>query len=306
VLRAEAWRGCGLPTDPARLAVLMGVPRADVDRVWAVVGAQFVERDGRYVLPFLEAQREKHQALRDRNAENGKHGGRPPKPDKPTGKPTENPDETQWVSDGFPKVNPDESSSTFSLPVVEESSVGAHAHEADATVRPDRPGELPRDVVTGVVVGDIAHAAVLFTAAVNRGLRETHGEQPHPLRHNAQHAYAEKLLAAGVDEAWARDWLYHRARSNTRADNQPGSLAFFVTWCIKAWRKRVAEEASKQHADALVVGADPEPRAQPAQPGTGVVPFAPPAPRPTRTDRVVERSLQGSLSAIARYKGRTA
>jgi hypothetical protein len=298
VLRAEAWRGCGLPTDPARLAVLMGVPRADVDRVWAVVGAQFVERDGRYVLPFLEAQREKHQALRERNAQNGQHGGRPRKPAPP---PPEPPEETQKKPSGLSETNPDESSSSCSLRVSNSLPASLPARVESAASQQVRPAtEQDVAAITGVLIGDIAGAALLWTIAMNRGVTEAHGEQPVPIRHDGQLEAAETLLGAGVDVAWGANWLYHRAKRSTRR-SIPRSLAYLARGLREAWADHLADRTQREHAAAFVPGEPTESRA--VVPAGDASRFA---PRPTRTDRVVERSLQGSLSAIARYKGRTA
>jgi hypothetical protein len=177
---------------------------------------------------------------------------------------------------------------------------GSDARDDRRDVRPANP---PTDVVSiaGVVVGDIAAAAVHWTAALNRGVRESKfGEQPYPIRHTTQHEAAERVLAAGVDVQWGGDWLYERAQATKDRRRIPHSLAYLADALIDAWRAKLEADDATTRADAFT----------PPAPGTAVAlrdaGRATLAPRPTRTDRVVERSLQGSLSAIARYKGRTA
>jgi hypothetical protein len=244
--------------------------------------------------------------IRRIRAEAGAKGGNPALLQKPKPTPPDDGEETPEVADLVNQTgnqNPTPSSASAVADVDGMSVRGAT--RSDATVRPDRPGEPPRDVVTGVVVGDIAAAAVLFTAAVNRGISETHGEQPLPLRHDAQHAYAERLLGAGVDVTWARDWLYHRAKHNTHADNLPGSLAYFVAWCTKAWRRRVAADVAKQQAAGFTPGADPEPARTLDTPGTAVAlrdtgrATHPPARFPSAAERLSQRSRENTRVALA-------
>jgi uncharacterized protein YdaU (DUF1376 family) len=87
-------------------------------RAWRKVGESFVERDGRYFNPRLDAEREKQREYSERMSENGKKGGRP----KAVGKPR--------VSRGKADVKPNESIS-ISTSTTNTTSTKASAAGAD-------------------------------------------------------------------------------------------------------------------------------------------------------------------------------
>lgn len=158
-------------------------------------------------------------------------------------------------------------------------------------IRPTEPGGGA--VLAGTVVGDIAGAAVLFTAALNRGVTTTHGEQPVPVRHDGQLGAAEAILEAGVAPQWAADWLYHRA-SRSASDKLPRSLRYLSDACIAAWRAHLADADATRHAAAFLPGADPAP----PPPATRNV-FAP-------RESLADQARASALRAARRYTQRPA
>jgi uncharacterized protein YdaU (DUF1376 family) len=58
-LALYAWREMGLPGDHARIAKILRMTKRQFDASWAAIGGRFVLRDGRYVLPWQEDERQK-------------------------------------------------------------------------------------------------------------------------------------------------------------------------------------------------------------------------------------------------------
>lgn len=75
--------------------------------------------------------------------ENGKKGGRPPKQ-----KPSDNPDKTQWVSDGFPNQNPDESGVKPPNPITQTQTTNSVPDGTGGTP----PGVEPADALFQIAV----------------------------------------------------------------------------------------------------------------------------------------------------------
>lgn len=79
LLLSYNWELKTLPTRRELLARLLRISPRKFDAIWATIGEQFVERDGSYVNPRLELERENQKAYSAAMSENGKLGGRPPK-----------------------------------------------------------------------------------------------------------------------------------------------------------------------------------------------------------------------------------
>lgn len=71
------WIDDTLPTSPAALARLVGVPQAHFARLWPAIAPCFKEKSGRLIHPRLERERAAQAAYRAKQADNGKKGGRP-------------------------------------------------------------------------------------------------------------------------------------------------------------------------------------------------------------------------------------
>lgn len=111
-----------------------------------------------------------------------------------------------------------------------------HTREGGDAEPPRRPAPRPAEpALAGTAIGDPARSAIAFCAAINRGIRDTHGESCTPLRYPAQLEATERILAAGVPTGWAADWLYRRAAASS-ADNVPRSLRYLADAVIQAWR----------------------------------------------------------------------
>lgn len=108
-LLCHAWLAHGLPNDHAQIARYVRLSTSRLKRLWAgPLGECFVLKGGRLVNPKQERIRADLFAFIDKQAANGRRGGRPRKP---TDNPNTNPNETQTLA----TENPNESSSVFSL-----------------------------------------------------------------------------------------------------------------------------------------------------------------------------------------------
>lgn len=154
--------------------------------------------------------------------------------------------------------------------------VGPHSTARDETEIVAAAGLRVRDdgEVDGSPIADLRVTAEQLTSAVNRGIADAHGESTRPLRAPAQLAVVEAWLAVRptIDMAWARQWLYDRARSSP-ARNKPGSLAY--------WRDALPEAWDAHQAQQMALSFEPAPG---VVPGVAVVPLSP-ARRPTGAGR---------------------
>lgn len=263
-LRALAWRDGGLPTDPARLAVTLGVKPKDFARLWAVVGAPFVERDGRYVLPPLETQRQRQAERRDRNAQNGQRGGRPPAPKNPPGSPNGTHEATQKEPSGLAKPNPDERL------VVAVAVASTPAASPPSPARAELLEALPPDYAADVDTLLTRVPPDSQTAWLRKLLGTIRPTSGGAARRPADVGEAIRdFNANGADPRWKLFAGYLR-----EVGPPPPTLA-------------MVPATNGQHSPAPNGGLN----------GTN-------GHRPTRTDRVVERSIQGTAAALAALKGR--
>ena len=77
-LLCHAWREGSIPSELSEIARLVREPVHSLKRLWAHVAPCFRARsDGRLIQPRLEETRQKQIAHREKQAENGKQGGRP-------------------------------------------------------------------------------------------------------------------------------------------------------------------------------------------------------------------------------------
>jgi len=117
-----AWSSGPLPLDNAKRARLLSVDQAAFPAVWAAIVHLWTETPDGWVNGPLEAQRTAHAEHRERQAENGRKGGRPAvqkNPNETQTKPTDNPPLssglTQTEPNTKPKPNPNESSAFCTL-----------------------------------------------------------------------------------------------------------------------------------------------------------------------------------------------
>lgn len=75
LLLGYQWTLNSLPTDPKRLAKLIGFDPANFDRCWPVVAHKFVEQDGRFYNLKLEHHRANAERISKKRAEAGAKGG---------------------------------------------------------------------------------------------------------------------------------------------------------------------------------------------------------------------------------------
>jgi uncharacterized protein YdaU (DUF1376 family) len=76
-LTCICWNEGSLPADVKSLARLLGIPAGHASRLWQAIAPCFKERDGRLTHPRLEGERKKQAEFRQRQADNGRKGGRP-------------------------------------------------------------------------------------------------------------------------------------------------------------------------------------------------------------------------------------
>lgn len=74
-LLAFDWSLTGLPLEPEKLARLLRISRRKFDAIWATIGEQFPERDGRRYNARLEIERAKQASWREKSAKGGRKGG---------------------------------------------------------------------------------------------------------------------------------------------------------------------------------------------------------------------------------------
>ena len=66
------WNGNGLPADERAIARMVKIPPRTFAKMWAVIGGQFVERDGRLYNPRLDKERAKQAEWREKSSVGGK------------------------------------------------------------------------------------------------------------------------------------------------------------------------------------------------------------------------------------------
>lgn len=104
------WSLNGLPNSIEKLAKICRVSSRRFSNIWLEIADQFAEcEDGRLRNPRLESERYKQLAYSQAMSENGKLGGRPPKPPKTRGLTAAKPTESS------PSPSPNTTTSTLSL-----------------------------------------------------------------------------------------------------------------------------------------------------------------------------------------------
>lgn len=76
-LISVCWLEGTLPSATKALARLLGITDAHMARLWPALAPCFRERQGRLIHPRLERELQKQRDFRDKQAENGRKGGRP-------------------------------------------------------------------------------------------------------------------------------------------------------------------------------------------------------------------------------------
>lgn len=94
ILLSHNWLSGGIPVEPSEIAKIVKMPASRFGKVWAgPLSECFVKRGGRLVNERLEDERRKQIAYRDKQAQNGKKGGRRLTQAFPTANPTLSPRE---------------------------------------------------------------------------------------------------------------------------------------------------------------------------------------------------------------------
>ena len=138
------WQECSLPTDPKRLAIMVGVPHKAFLRFWPAIVPCFVEQGGRLVQPRLEKERAKQVDFRRRQSEAGKASaaGRQPNGNRgsttvqPDQQPNQQPDDNQGATERQPEGNSPSPISGLHFPV---SDLQSPVSEGDARARRGSP-----------------------------------------------------------------------------------------------------------------------------------------------------------------------
>jgi uncharacterized protein YdaU (DUF1376 family) len=73
-LLCHAWDHEGIPTDERRLARILGVNKADFDRIWPIVKPKFEQRGDTFINPRMEKVRREQSEYRERQREAGIKG----------------------------------------------------------------------------------------------------------------------------------------------------------------------------------------------------------------------------------------
>ena len=73
----QQWLNGSLPGDPEAIRAILHLDKETFEKAWVKVGLCFELIDGRFVNPRLAREREKRLQFREKQAENGKLGGRP-------------------------------------------------------------------------------------------------------------------------------------------------------------------------------------------------------------------------------------
>ncbi len=111
-LLSNQWvNGC-LPSDLTRLSRIAGCTHEEIKKAWVILGFKFLPKeDGSIYNRKLESVRDEQNRFREKQASNGRQGGRPRK--------TDNPKETQQKPKQNPNNNPKESSSSSTSSIKE-------------------------------------------------------------------------------------------------------------------------------------------------------------------------------------------
>lgn len=128
-LLCVCWQEQSLPMALNRLANMVGSPLSAFHKLWPAIAPCFVEKDGRYVHPRLEKEREKQDHFRRRQSDKGKASATARQP---KGQPESNRGSTGVQPEGQPKPN----SPISYLPTPVQSathSVSARATEPSGT-----------------------------------------------------------------------------------------------------------------------------------------------------------------------------
>jgi uncharacterized protein YdaU (DUF1376 family) len=76
-LLLRAWIEGSIPSEPTRLARMLGIRRQSFDRIWPAIAPCFLEQDGRLIQQRLEQERSRQRERSAVNSAKGKLGGRP-------------------------------------------------------------------------------------------------------------------------------------------------------------------------------------------------------------------------------------
>jgi hypothetical protein len=74
-LEDTCWIDGGIPSDLSMLRIQIGIPQSKFDELWPKISGEFIECDGRLIMPVREADRQRLLSVRTARAEAGKKGG---------------------------------------------------------------------------------------------------------------------------------------------------------------------------------------------------------------------------------------
>jgi uncharacterized protein YdaU (DUF1376 family) len=132
LLMCHAWDNGEVPLGNIHRARIARLTPSRMMRVWVSLETKFRQTGTGFIQPRIERERQKQIEYRERQAANGRNGGRPSKP-KP------NPTLSSGLSQNKPTANPDKSSSVFSLHTSVSSLRSTEDVPASADARSKRP-----------------------------------------------------------------------------------------------------------------------------------------------------------------------
>jgi uncharacterized protein YdaU (DUF1376 family) len=116
------WEKGSIPDDLDSRSRIAGLSRSRMARVWERVKRHYVHIPIGFINKRLERVRQDQIAFRERQAANGRNGGRPPKP-------KNNPGLSSGLSQTEPTRNPNESSSIFCLQSSNKKEASGDVHD---------------------------------------------------------------------------------------------------------------------------------------------------------------------------------
>jgi uncharacterized protein YdaU (DUF1376 family) len=128
-LLCYCWSEGSIYDDPAKLAKFCHVTPSVMRRLWPALAPCFRPSDepGRLIHPRLERERQKQAEFKQRQSDNGKKGGRPPKPPESQNNPS--------LSSGLSQTEPKKSSASSSaISSLQSSSADSRQQSAGATL----------------------------------------------------------------------------------------------------------------------------------------------------------------------------
>lgn len=120
------------------------------------------------------------------------------------------------------------------------------------------PPATPTGEIAGVIIGDLRQWAIQLTTAANQGITAARGEQPMPIRADAQLDAAERIMATGVELEFARSVVHTAAQEAAVPGKRvPRSLSYFVARVGDAWAAELERRRARETPDPAPLPAAP-------------------------------------------------